>query len=162
VVPLIIILVIAVVVLSQAIKIVPSDQIYIRTRLGQPLGPMAPGLNFVAPFIDSIAARYQRTKTVNISGTFASSDNDNVAVELEARYSILDAAKTFQNIPDVDQAVRTLLETVVRNEAARRKGDDFRFERQSVEAEVMRAFNDAGAQFGVQLTEVTSGSRTKF
>ena len=130
-VPLIIILFIAVVVLSQAIKIVPSDQIYIRTRLGQLQGPMTPGLNFVAPFIDTVAARYPRSKTVSISGTFASSDNENVAVELEARYAILDAVKTFQNIADVDHAVRALLETVIRNEAARRKGDDFRFERRS-------------------------------
>jgi len=162
VVPLIIILIIAIVVLTQAIKIVPPDHIYIRTRLGQLQGPMKPGLNFVAPFIDTVAARYPRTKTVTLSGTFVSSDKENVAVELEARYSILDAVKAFRNIPDIDQAVRTLLETVVRNEAARRKGDDFRFERQSMEADVMRAFNDAGAQFGVQLTEVTSGSRTRF
>src|SRR5437870_10808139 len=116
---------------------------------------MTPGLNFVAPFIDTVAARYPRSKTVSISGTFASSDNENVAVELEARYAILDAVKTFQYIADVDHAVRALLETVIRNEAARRKGDDFRFVRRSVEADIMRAFNEAAEQFGAQVTDCT-------
>src|SRR5439155_700804 len=128
------IVVIAVFALAKAVVIVPVGQVHIRTRLGKFQEPMSAGLHFVAPFIDVVSARYPTAKqTVTISAEFVSSDQETVAVELEGRYYVLDAAKAYQNIANVDNAIKALFEATVKNEVERRKGDDFRFERRSIE-----------------------------
>jgi len=154
VVMLVVIVFLAALVLAKMVVIVPPGQVYIRTRLGRLQGPMMAGFHFVAPFIDNVSARYPAAKQpVTIADTFVSSDEENVKVELRAQYLILDPAKAFQNITDVDHAIRTLLETSVKNEVERRKGDDFRFERRSIESDMQRKVNEAAEQFGVYVTE---------
>jgi len=152
----VVIVIFAAFIFAKAVIIVPGDQVYIRTRLGKLQGAMRPGLHFLVPFIDSVSACYpSKEQSVAISDTFVSSDEESVAVELDARYRVLDAVKAFQNITDVDHAIRALLVATIKKEVERRKGDDFRSERGSIESDLTRSVNEAASQFGVYVTGCT-------
>jgi regulator of protease activity HflC (stomatin/prohibitin superfamily) len=153
---LFVVLVVAAFLLAKAVIRLPPGQVYIPARLGKALPPLHAGLHFIVPLIDTIAARYSlEMREIPVRDTFRSVGGENVAVEMTARYRILDSDKAFRNISDVENSVRNLLAASIKNEAAGRKSDDFRFESRSIESAVTRKVDDAAEQFGVKVIECT-------
>ena len=54
----IVILVIAVIFITQSVKVVPQQHAWVIERLGKYQGTLTPGLNFLVPFIDRVAYKH--------------------------------------------------------------------------------------------------------
>lgn len=153
---LIVVVVIGALVLAKGVVIVPPRQVYIVERLGKRMPPLMAGMHFLVPIVDRVSIRYSMDELpVTVNDSYRSSDGVNVPVEMTARYRILDPVKATDNISDVHSAVRQILDTMVKKEAARRKGDDFKFESRSIESDVVKNANEAAAQFGVMFIDCT-------
>ncbi|MEY3124813.1 MAG: hypothetical protein RLZZ573_1333, partial [Pseudomonadota bacterium] len=54
----IIILIIAVIFVTQSVKVVPQQHAWVVERLGKYNGTLMPGLNFLVPFVDKVAYKH--------------------------------------------------------------------------------------------------------
>ena len=54
----IVLLVIAVIFITQSVKVVPQQHAWVIERLGKYQGTLTPGLNFLVPFIDRVAYKH--------------------------------------------------------------------------------------------------------
>ena len=53
-----VIFVIAVIFIARSVKVVPQQNAWVKERLGKYAGTLSPGLNFLVPFIDSVAYKH--------------------------------------------------------------------------------------------------------
>ena len=50
--------VVAVIFVTQSVRVVPQQHAWVIERLGKYLGTLTPGLNFLVPFIDRVAYKH--------------------------------------------------------------------------------------------------------
>ena len=153
--PAILIAVVALIVVTKSMKVVPAGQQAVIYRLGRML-PQAkpPGLVIVIPFIDQVMFVETADRTVDMERLVAiTHDNQTVTLEGTVRFRILDPAAASNSVSDVNTAVATLAQTSVRQTVGEIQHSEV-FERSAGER-IRVKMENAAKPWGISIVEVS-------
>jgi len=150
----------AVIVLYSSIFTVSQTEQALVVRLGRPVDVVSqPGLNFKAPFIDTVISIDKRILDLeNPSQEVIASDQKRLVVDAFARYRIKDPLRFYQSIGSI-QAANIQLTTLL-NAALRRVLGEVSFitvvrdERENLMARIRDYLDKEADQYGIQVVDV--------
>ena len=136
-----------------SIKFVPQNQSYVIERFGKFKGVQEAGLNFLIPFIDSVAAdRSLKEQAVDVPSQGAiTKDNISLTVDGVLYFRVLDPYKATYGVDDYVFAVTQLAQTTMRSELGKMELDKTFEERDLLNTNIVTAINHASSAWGVQV-----------
>jgi regulator of protease activity HflC (stomatin/prohibitin superfamily) len=136
-----------------SIKFVPQNQSYVIERFGKFKGVQEAGLNFLIPFIDSVAAdRSLKEQAVDVPSQSAiTKDNISLTVDGVLYFRVLDPYKATYGVDDYVFAVTQLAQTTMRSELGKMELDKTFEERDLLNTNIVAAINQASSAWGVQV-----------
>ena len=149
----IVILVIAAVFISQAIKIVPQQNAWVRERLGKYHDTMTPGLNFLVPFVDKVAYKHS-LKEIPMdvpSQICITRDNTQLQVDGILYLQVTDPMRASYGSSNYLMAVTQLAQTSLRSVIGKLELDKTFEERDIINAQVVAAIDEAALNWGVKV-----------
>ena len=151
--PTIWLFILIVVIMRFSIKFVPQNQSYVIERFGKFKGVQEAGLNFLIPFIDSVAAdRSLKEQAVDVPSQSAiTKDNISLTVDGVLYFRVLDPYKATYGVDDYVFAVTQLAQTTMRSELGKMELDKTFEERDLLNTNIVAAINQASAAWGVQV-----------
>ena len=156
---LILLLLIVIVGYSSIFTVQQTEQALV-VRLGRPVDVVSdPGLNFKAPFIDTVISIDKRILDLeNPSQEVIASDQKRLVVDAFARYRIKDALRFYQSVGSI-QAANLQLTTLL-NAALRRVLGEVTFitvvrdEREALMAKIRTQLDREAEGYGIQVVDV--------
>lgn len=172
-----IIVILAIMVISAGVKVVPQSETRVIERLGRFHSVLAPGLNFIIPFVDrpkliytrrieSVGGRnFVRTVTTKIIDLreqvydFPSQQvitRDNVTTEINALlyFQITDPKKSVYEIDNLPNAIEKLTQTSLRNVIGELELDETLTSRDTINTKLQAILDDATNKWGVKVNRV--------
>ncbi|WPB58867.1 stomatin-like protein [Xylophilus sp. GOD-11R] len=149
----IVILVLAVVFISQSIRIVPQQNAWVRERLGKYLDTMTPGLNFILPFVDKVAYKHS-LKEIPMdvpSQVCITRDNTQLQVDGILYLQVTDPMRASYGSSNYLMAVTQLAQTSLRSVIGKLELDKTFEERDIINAQVVAAIDEAALNWGVKV-----------
>lgn len=169
--------ILAIVIISAGVKVVPQSETRVIERLGRFHSVLAPGLNFIIPFIDrpkliytrkvetSGGRHYVRTTTTKIIDLreqvydFPSQQvitRDNVTTEINALlyFQITDPKKAVYEIDNLPNAIEKLTQTSLRNVIGELELDETLTSRDTINTKLQSILDDATNKWGVKVNRV--------
>lgn len=142
-----------VILIKTAVRFVPQNMAYIIERFGKYNKTMEAGLNVLVPFIDRVA--YQRSlkeQAIDVPSQSAiTKDNISLVVDGVLYMKVLDPYKASYGVDDYAYAVTQLAQTTMRSEIGKMDLDKSFEERESLNANIVAAINEAASPWGVQV-----------
>jgi membrane protease subunit HflC len=159
IVTLVLLFLIAIVAYSSVFTVQQTEQALV-VRLGRPVDVVSqPGLNFKAPFIDTVISIDKRILDLeNPSQEVIASDQKRLVVDAFARYRIKDALRFYQSVGSI-QAANLQLTTLL-NAALRRVLGEVTFitvvrdEREGLMAKIRTQLDREAEGYGIQVVDV--------
>ena len=141
------------IIISKAIVIVPQNMTFLVERLGKYNDTLTAGMQFVLPFIDRIAYRLSlKEDAIDIPSQVAiTRDNISLTIDGVLYYKVLEPYKAAYGIQNYEYAVIQLAQTSMRSEIGKLELDKTFEERDSLNARIIDAINQASAAWGVQV-----------
>ena len=151
--PAIWLFILVVVILRSSIKFVPHNRTYVIERFGKFRWVQEAGLNFIIPFIDSVAAdRSLKEQAVDVPSQSAiTKDNISLSVDGVLYFRVLDPYKATYGVDDYAFAVIQLAQTTMRSELGKMELDKTFEERDLLNTNIVAAINQASSAWGVQV-----------
>lgn len=169
--------VLAIVIISAGVKVVPQSETRVIERLGRFHSVLSPGLNFIIPFIDrpkiiytrrmeSIGGRnFSRVVTTSVIDLreqvydFPSQQvitRDNVTTEINALlyFQITDPKKAVYEIDNLPNAIEKLTQTSLRNVIGELELDETLTSRDTINTKLQSILDDATNKWGVKVNRV--------
>lgn len=148
-----VLLILVIVILKSGIKFVPHNHAYVVERFGKYHSTKEAGLNFIVPFIDRIAAnRSLKEQAVDIpSQGGITKDNISLTVDGVLYFRVLDPYKATYGVDSYIFAVTQLAQTTMRSELGKMELDKTFEERDQLNANIVRAINEASSPWGIQV-----------
>jgi regulator of protease activity HflC (stomatin/prohibitin superfamily) len=137
-----------------AIKVVPQSQVFVVERFGKFSKTLPAGINVIIPLIDQVRHRISILERQLPAFDISVITKDNVEVILEATnfYRIIDAARSVYRIENIDRAIQTTAESVVRSAAGKLDLDELQSSRQQMNEEILRNLQNAAEIWGIEIT----------
>jgi hypothetical protein len=150
---------------SSVFTVAQTEQVLV-VRLGEPIRVVTePGLNFKAPFIDTVISIDKRILDLeNPSQEVIASDQKRLVVDAFARYRIKNALRFYQSVGSI-QAANIQLTTLL-NAALRRVLGEVTFitvvrdQREALMARIREQLDKEADGYGIQVVDVGSGGPT--
>lgn len=144
-------LVLTLVLLKLSIKFVPQNRAYVIERFGKYNTTLEAGINFIIPFIDTIAHdRSLKEQAVDVPSQAAiTKDNISLTVDGVLYFRVLDPYRASYGVEDYAFAVMQLAQTTMRSEIGKMELDKSFEERDQLNANIVRAINEAADPWGV-------------
>ncbi len=172
-----IIILLAIVIISAGVKVVPQSETRVIERLGRFHSVLSPGLNFIIPFVDrpkiiytrrtdTVGGRsYVRTVATNVIDLreqvydFPSQQvitRDNVTTEINALlyFQITDPKKAVYEIDNLPNAIEKLTQTSLRNVIGELELDETLTSRDTINTKLQAILDDATNKWGVKVNRV--------
>ncbi|MDE6534841.1 MAG: SPFH/Band 7/PHB domain protein [Muribaculaceae bacterium] len=173
-----VVVVLAIVVISAGVKIIPQSETKVVERLGRFHKVLPPGLNFLIPFIDKPKTIYTRRVETAIGGRhivrttattvidlreqvydFPSQQvitRDNVTTEINALlyFQIVDPKKAVYEIDNLPNAIEKLTQTSLRNVIGELELDETLTSRDTINSKLQVILDDATNKWGVKVNRV--------
>lgn len=136
------------------VRIVPQSEKFVIERLGRLRSVLGPGINFIVPFLDRVRHKVSvlERQLPSMGQDAITSDNVLVQVETSVFYRIIEPEKTVYRIRDVDAAISTTVQGIVRSEIGRMELDQLQANRSAL----IDAVRDQVAQqvddWGIEVT----------
>lgn len=149
---LIILSVIAIIVLSQMLKIVPQQEAWVVEKLGKFDSVLQPGLNILIPIIQRVAYKHtlkEQAMDVNAQ-TAISNDNVTLLIDGVLYVKIVDAKAASYGVNNPYYAITQLAQTTMRSEIGKLALDRTFEERDTLNAAIVIAINQAAIAWGIQ------------
>ena len=140
--------------LKKGIYFVPQNRGYVIYTLGKYDKTLSAGLNFIIPFIQSVAAdRNLKEQSLDISSQSAIT-KDNISLELDGILfmKVTDAAAATNNVTDYKMSVTQLAMTTMRNAIGSMELDECFQSRDAINATILAAMTEATSPWGVMVT----------
>lgn len=174
----VLVVILAIVVISAGVKVVPQSETRVVERLGRFHSVLAPGLNFIVPFIDRPKTMYTRRIENSIGNrtivkTVATSiidlreqvydfpaqqviTRDNVTTEINALlyFQITDPKKAVYEIDNLPNAIEKLTQTSLRNVIGELELDETLSSRDTINSRLQNILDDATNKWGVKVNRV--------
>jgi len=149
-------LVIALIILSQAIKIVREYERVVIFRLGRFSGVKGPGIFFIIPIIDRVMLLDLRVFTIDVAKQVVIT-KDNVSVEVDAviYYRVVDPSKAVIQVENYRLATSLLAQTTLRDVLGQIDLDDLLSKRDELNKKLQAILDQHTDPWGVKVTAVT-------
>ena len=172
-----VIILLAVVIISASVKVVPQSETRVVERLGRFHSVLSPGLNFIIPFVDrpkviytrrieTVGGRhFARTVTTDVIDLreqvydFPSQQvitRDNVTTEINALlyFQITDPKKAVYEIDNLPNAIEKLTQTSLRNVIGELELDETLTSRDTINTKLQAILDEATNKWGVKVNRV--------
>ena len=149
---IIVISVIAIIILSQMIKIVPQHDAWVVEKLGKFDMVLQPGLNILIPIVQRVAYKHtlkEQAMDVNAQ-TAISNDNVTLLIDGVLYVKIVDAKAASYGVNNPYYAITQLAQTTMRSEIGKLALDRTFEERDTLNAAIVVAINQAAITWGIQ------------
>jgi regulator of protease activity HflC (stomatin/prohibitin superfamily) len=149
----ILLFVIAAIFITRAIKIVPQQTSWVVERLGKYHASLAPGLNFLVPFIDKVAYKHS-LKEIPLdvpSQVCITRDNTQLQVDGILYFQVTDPMRASYGSSNYIVAVTQLAQTSLRSVIGKLELDKTFEERDIINAQVVQAIDEAALNWGVKV-----------
>ena len=140
--------------LKKSIYFVPQNRGYVIYTLGKYSKTLSAGLNFVFPFVQSVAAdRNLKEQSLEIMSQPAIT-RDNITLEIDGILfmKVTDASAATNNISDYKLSVTQLAMTTMRNAIGSMELDECFQNRDAINAQILGSMTEATAPWGVMVT----------
>ncbi len=145
----------AVLLLVQAIKIVPEYQRLVVFRLGRSVGAKGPGIVLLIPFIDRGIRVDLREQVREIPHqTCITKDNAAIAVDFIWYYKVLDAEQSVLQVGNFEAAAQGMATTTLRAVVGGILLDDVLSEREHINNMLRTRLDEVTERWGVKVTNV--------
>jgi regulator of protease activity HflC (stomatin/prohibitin superfamily) len=138
------------------VRIVPQSEKHVVERFGRLRAILGPGINFIVPFLDSVAHKVsvlERQLPPHRQDAITA-DNVLVAVETSVFYRITEPEKTVYRIKDVNGAIATTVAGIVRAEIGAMDLDHVQSNRSALIAKIRDALMSVFEDWGIEVTRV--------
>ena len=145
--------VIAIVFVVRTIKIVPQQHAWVVERLGKYDRTLTPGLKFVVPFVEQVAYKHS-LKEVPLdvpSQVCITRDNTQLQVDGIIYFQITDPMRASYGSSNYIFAITQLAQTLLRSVIGKMELDKTFEERDSINASVVNALDEAAMNWGVKV-----------
>ena len=148
-----VIAVVAAIFIFQTFKIVPQQHAWVVERLGKYDRTLAPGLEFVIPFIERVAYKHS-LKEVPLdvpSQVCITRDNTQLQVDGIIYFQVTDPMRASYGSSNYVLAITQLAQTLLRSVIGKMELDKTFEERDAINASVVNALDDAAVNWGVKV-----------
>lgn len=145
-------LIVTFVLFSKGFRIVPQQEVWIVQRLGKFNRRLEPGLNWTIPFVDEVAYRHSlKEEAIDVPEQMAITQ-DNVSVVLDGivYVKIVDPSAASYGVKNPVYALTQLVQTTMRSEIGKIPLDKTFEERESLNAQIVEAINEAAVSWGIR------------
>ena len=145
--------VIAVIFVMRSIKVVPQQNAWVVERLGKYHSALAPGLNFLIPFVDKVAYKHS-LKEIPLdvpSQVCITRDNTQLQVDGILYFQVTDPMRASYGSSNYIVAVTQLAQTSLRSVIGKLELDKTFEERDIINAQVVQAIDEAALNWGVKV-----------
>jgi regulator of protease activity HflC (stomatin/prohibitin superfamily) len=163
-----VLLTLLIIIVFTGIKIVPQSNEYVVERFGKFSKTLKAGVNYIIPIIDTIKHNISILERQLESFQISVITRDNVEVKLETTvfFRIIDAAKSVYRISDIDRALQTTSESIVRSAAGKLDLDELQSSREEMNDDILKNLRSAADIWGIEITrseitDVIVDERTK-
>jgi regulator of protease activity HflC (stomatin/prohibitin superfamily) len=149
----VLLLIIAVIFVTQSVKVVPQQNAWVVERLGKYQSTLAPGLNFLVPFIDKVAYKHS-LKEIPLdvpSQVCITRDNTQLQVDGILYFQVTDPMRASYGSSNYIMAVTQLAQTSLRSVIGRMELDKTFEERNLINAQIVQAIDEAALNWGVKV-----------
>ena len=142
--------------LSGSVKIVKEKEEYLVESLGSYKKKLAPGLNFVTPFIDKIVYKETiREKVLDVPPqSCITRDNVSISVDAVVYWRIMDMYKAFYKVENLRDAMVNMVLTQIRAEMGKLELDQTFTARTEINEILLRELDISTDPWGVKVTRV--------
>ncbi len=139
-------------VIFSGVKTVPQQQAWIVETLGKFDRTLEPGLNIIIPFIQRVAYKHLLKEMAVDVPEQAGITRDNVTLNLDGvlYIRVVDPVAASYGVSDPIYAVQLLAQTTMRSEIGKLTLDKTFEERESLNANIVTAINQAAQTWGIQ------------
>ena len=148
-----IVVIIAIIFISRSIKVVPQQNAWVVERLGKYHATLAPGLNFLVPFIDRVAYKHG-LKEIPLdvpSQVCITRDNTQLQVDGVLYFQVTDPMRASYGASNYIVAITQLAQTTLRSVIGKLELDKTFEERDLINAKVVAAIDEAALNWGVKV-----------
>ncbi|AEG93040.1 SPFH domain-containing protein [Ramlibacter tataouinensis] len=145
--------VVAVIFVVRSVKVVPQQNAWVVERLGKYHAALAPGLNFLVPFIDKVAYKHS-LKEIPLdvpSQVCITRDNTQLQVDGILYFQVTDPMRASYGSSNYLVAVTQLAQTSLRSVIGKLELDKTFEERDVINAQVVAAIDEAALNWGVKV-----------
>lgn len=143
----------AVVFVTQCIKVVPQQNAWVVERLGKFHAVLTPGLNVIIPFVDRVAYKHS-LKEVPLdtpSQVCITKDNTQLTVDGVLFFQVTDPQRASYGTSNYIIAITQLAQTTLRSVVGRMELDKTFEERDLINKSVVSAIDEAALNWGVKV-----------
>jgi regulator of protease activity HflC (stomatin/prohibitin superfamily) len=149
------VLLLAVVILSSAIKVVREYERGVIFRLGRLIGAKGPGLFFIVPIADKFIKIDLRTVAFDVpKQRIITRDNVSVDVDAAVYYRVHDPSKAVVQVENYLQATNLLAQTTLRDVLGQVELDDLLVKREELSKKVGAILDDYTDAWGIKVMTV--------
>ncbi|NET71330.1 MAG: paraslipin [Sphaerospermopsis sp. SIO1G2] len=143
---------VVVLIVYNGIKIVPQQEAWIVEKLGKFDRKLAPGLQFLVPFIERVSYKHSLKEYAHDVSEQTAITRDNVSLILDGviYVRIIDPIQASYGVSNPVYAVTQLAQTTMRSEIGKLTLDQSFEEREQLNTNIVNAINDAAQTWGVQ------------
>jgi regulator of protease activity HflC (stomatin/prohibitin superfamily) len=137
----------------RAVKVVPQQNAWVVERLGRYYATLAPGLNFLVPFVDRLAYRHS-LKEIPLdvpSQICITKDNTQLTVDGILYFQVTDPMRASYGSSNYIVAITQLAQTTLRSVIGKMELDRTFEERDLINSAVVAALDDAALNWGVKV-----------
>ena len=149
----VVLVVIAVLFIVKTVKVVPQQEAWVVERLGKFHASLAPGLNFVIPFVDLVIQKHS-LKEIPLdvpSQVCITRDNTQLQVDGILYFQVTDPKLASYGSSNYIVAVTQLAQTSLRSVIGKLELDKTFEERDIINAQVVAAIDEAALNWGVKV-----------
>src|SRR5512141_3358379 len=145
--------VVALIVITRAIRVVPQQHALVIERLGRFYAVLQPGLNFVIPFVDRVAYKHDlREIPFDVPSQICiTKDNTQLQVAGILYFQVTDPRLASYGSSNFQVAITQLAQTTLRSVIGRMELDRTFEEREHINGLVVTALDQAAANWGVKV-----------
>jgi len=152
----VIIMIVLIVTVFKGVRIVPQGYKHIVQRLGKYHSTLTPGLNYIIPYVDSVADRLT-TKDIVLdipSQEVITRDNAVIVANAIAYINIISPEKAVYGVENFVMAIEKLIQTSLRSIVGEMSLDDALSSRDHIKTKLKDSISDDIADWGITLKTV--------
>lgn len=136
------------------VRVVPQSEEHVVERFGKYRTTLSAGVNIIVPFVDRIKHKISilERQLPNQEVSIITKDNVEVDVETAVFYRVVDPAKSVYRIENIDKAIATTTESIIRSAGGKLELDDLQTSRDSMSEEILQKLDRVADEWGVDIT----------